>query len=293
VIAVPFFLEGEVVGNLFAATSDKAFSEREIEILTTFGQQAAVGIRNAQLYRKSEERREVALIFAKMAFSAAASVHALRNHVGAFRMYSQLVGPQLSSEALRDLGVDVAERLNRASGILDNLHEPWRGEPDGPTDINKCLQRALDKVVPNREAFQKTEKILISESLSETELMITTSSDMLTEAFRILMKNGLEAIRERISEQGKDGNLWIESRQGNDGTMEVVIRDDGIGILPEDSSKIFEMKFSTKEVGMGFGLFWTKDYVEGLGGAITVESVWQEGTTFQISLPQSLEPPKI
>jgi GAF domain-containing protein len=67
VVAVPFFLEDEVVGNLFVATRRARFSEREKQILTTFGQQAAVGIRNARLYRKSEERRQIALVFGRMA----------------------------------------------------------------------------------------------------------------------------------------------------------------------------------------------------------------------------------
>ena len=46
------------------------------------------------------------------------------------------------------------------------------------------------------------------------------------------------------------------------------------------------MAMTTKEgKGMGFGLFWTKDYVEGLGGEILVNSTVGEGTTFTILLP--------
>jgi signal transduction histidine kinase len=36
---------------------------------------------------------------------------------------------------------------------------------------------------------------------------------------------------------------------------------------------------------MGFGLFWTKDYIEGLQGTIQVESEVGAGTTFIIQLP--------
>jgi sensor histidine kinase regulating citrate/malate metabolism len=48
---------------------------------------------------------------------------------------------------------------------------------------------------------------------------------------------------------------------------------------------VFELRWSTKEAGMGFGLFWTKEYVEGLAGRIEVESVWQQGTIFRLTLP--------
>jgi sensor histidine kinase regulating citrate/malate metabolism len=33
------------------------------------------------------------------------------------------------------------------------------------------------------------------------------------------------------------------------------------------------------------GLFWAKDYVEGLGGSVKFESIWKEGTTCSIRLP--------
>jgi sensor histidine kinase regulating citrate/malate metabolism len=36
---------------------------------------------------------------------------------------------------------------------------------------------------------------------------------------------------------------------------------------------------------MGFGLFWLKDYVEGLNGRVEVESTLGEGTTFRVLLP--------
>ena len=58
------------------------------------------------------------------------------------------------------------------------------------------------------------------------------------------------------------------------------------GIDPQHLSQIFDLGWSTKKgEGMGFGLFWTKDYIEGLGGRIAVESARKQGTTFIIHLP--------
>jgi GAF domain-containing protein len=164
VVAVPFFIEDEVVGNLFVATRRAKFTAREEGILTTFGQQAAVGIRNARLYRKSEERRQIAQVFGKMAFSAAAYVHELRNQISTFRSYLDLTRllPQLSAEQSRqvlDNAPDVLLHLNRAAVILDNLHEPWRGAPDVPTDVNACVTWAIRKVFPKVEfGLQPREK---------------------------------------------------------------------------------------------------------------------------------------
>ncbi|OQY47857.1 MAG: hypothetical protein B6242_03835, partial [Anaerolineaceae bacterium 4572_78] len=70
VIAVPFFIEDEVVGNLFISSRRERFTNRETHLLTALAQQAAVGLRNARLYLKAEERRQIAQTFARMAFTA-------------------------------------------------------------------------------------------------------------------------------------------------------------------------------------------------------------------------------
>jgi signal transduction histidine kinase len=299
VVAVPFFLEDEVVGNLFVATRRARFSEREKQILTTFGQQAAVGIRNARLYRKSEERRQIALVFGRMAFSAAAYVHELRNQISTFRGYLDLTRllPRLSAEKSQEvLGIapEILLHLDRAAVILDNLHEPWRDAPDVPTDVNACLIWAIRKVFPKAELGLKALEndvldtqvgIIVRISLLAGLPAVSTSPDMLIEVFRVLVKNAAEAVKER----GQGNDLWLESRLGADSAVEVSIRDCGTGIKPENLNKIFELGWSTKKEGMGFGLFWAKDFVEGLGGNIQVESVWGQGTTFRVSLPVSVK----
>ncbi len=292
VIAVPFFLEEEeadgqvkreAVGNLFAATRSRRFSAGEIELLETLAHQAAAGIRNARLYRIIEERRQVAQVFGKMAFSAAASVHALRNHLAAFQMHLHLV--QLTPPERRDeifqLSNKMLERLDEAAKILDNLHEPWRAVVDKPTDVNSCITQAIGQAVRDREEVEAEEGIYIREELGDGLPPVQTSPDMLAEAFRVLIKNGVEAVRET----GRGGEVRVVSRRGEQDTVEVLISDEGVGIKPEDMGKIFELRWSTKEAGMGFGLFWTKEFVEGLGGSITVESEWQQGTTFRLVLP--------
>ncbi len=293
VIAVPFFLEDEVLGNLFVASRKPSFSDREKEVLITLGQQAAVGIRNARLYRRAEEQRQISQMFGRMAFSATAYIHSLRNHIGVSLNYLQLIEmmsqfPPEQHPKLLQSAPKVIEHLNEAVDILDTLHEPWRHLSDVPTDVNDCLVLALGKVLPDtRHSAEQADTatpsgLVVHKSLSEDLPLLKTSPDMLTEAFRVLIKNAVEAIEER----GNQGELWIESRLDDKATIEVSIRDNGLGIKPEHLNRIFDLGWSAKEgEGMGFGLFWTKDYIEGLKGSIRVESVWQEGTTFYIHLP--------
>lgn len=88
-----------------------------------------------------------------------------------------------------------------------------------------------------------------------------------------------------IDAMPQEGNLWISTRVVA-GAIELVIRDDGIGIPDEHLSHIFEPFYTTKEAGgSGLGLAISQNIVERHGGDIQVKSVVGEGTTFRIVLP--------
>ena len=294
VIAAPFFLETvvdgqpsiELVGNLFAATQSEKFNSWEIELLQAFGQQAAVGLRNARLYKQSEDRRVAGEILGRMAFSASASVHAFRNHIGVVRGNLSLLN-KLDSLArdeagrrklIEQLTPPIMERLTQVSDILDRLHTPWQLTSNELVDVNQCLRRALYKITQDPEGW-------VRQSLAEALPCVRTSPDMLTEAFRVIIKNSVEA----MSEKGGERWLTIQSGLNAAGEIEVRVGDNGIGIKKEHLSRIFEMRWTTKTAGLGFGLFWARDYIQGLGGHISVDSAWQKGTTFKISLPAAQE----
>jgi PAS domain S-box-containing protein len=71
----------------------------------------------------------------------------------------------------------------------------------------------------------------------------------------------------------------------------IEVEDNGKGISREYLDKIFEMFFRASEdsYGSGLGLYITKQVVEKLQGKITVESVFNEGTTFKVWLPHLIQ----
>jgi signal transduction histidine kinase len=76
-----------------------------------------------------------------------------------------------------------------------------------------------------------------------------------------------------------------------DDLVEVTVSDDGVGIAPQDSERIFERFYRTREgvglaAGSGLGLVITKAIVEAHGGRIWVESALGEGSTFHFTLPK-------
>jgi signal transduction histidine kinase len=65
----------------------------------------------------------------------------------------------------------------------------------------------------------------------------------------------------------------------------IAITDTGVGIPPEQLTRIFDGLHTTKERGMGLGLYTSKAIVERHLGSISVQSIPGEGTTFEIMVP--------
>jgi signal transduction histidine kinase len=63
------------------------------------------------------------------------------------------------------------------------------------------------------------------------------------------------------------------------------VADTGIGIKPEDMTKIFQPLFTTKPRGIGLGLTVSRKNVEAVNGRLTVDSRLGKGTTFTVTLP--------
>jgi signal transduction histidine kinase len=110
---------------------------------------------------------------------------------------------------------------------------------------------------------------------------IYVDSEQIKRVFMNIFKNAFQVMKD-------DGQLMVKGRVNN-GRMEIGITDNGPGISPENLEKIFDPFFTTKEKGVGLGLAIVKKIVENNGGEISVESKLGEYTTFNLSLPLSIE----
>jgi CheY-like chemotaxis protein/anti-sigma regulatory factor (Ser/Thr protein kinase) len=112
--------------------------------------------------------------------------------------------------------------------------------------------------------------------------------DRLRQAVQNLIDNSIKYSRDSVEVQ-------ITTRAG-DGFGTIAVADNGIGIARENLSYIFEKFYQVENIntrsheGVGLGLALTKQYVESMGGTISVESELGAGTTFTIALPLSTEP---
>jgi PAS domain S-box-containing protein len=221
--------------------------------------------------------------------------------------------------ALGDLVAGVAHELNNPLMAADTFLHVTR-EKLSPEDenqrrlelIQKCHER-IAKIINHLRDFSRQSKfdfrpIYVTEPI-ENALMIT-GQQMINHGIRIIKEfqpdlpkirgdaNQLEQVflnlisnaRDAMEKMERKKELTIAAsllRHNGWNDVEVIVKDTGNGILPENIDKIFEPFFSTKEVGQGTGLGLSICYgiIEAHGGRIEAESKVNEGTTFRVILP--------
>jgi signal transduction histidine kinase len=105
-----------------------------------------------------------------------------------------------------------------------------------------------------------------------------------------LISNGFYAADKRSREgDGAQRPALKVTTRGFDGSVEVRVRDNGIGIPPENRDKLFQPFFTTKPTGEGTGLGLSISYeivAQQHGGTITVDSEVGDFTEFTVRLPR-------
>jgi signal transduction histidine kinase len=118
-------------------------------------------------------------------------------------------------------------------------------------------------------------------------LTVRTDPDKLREVVMNLTHNAIEYNR-------PGGEVELTAAAGPNGGVIVEVRDTGIGMPPEIQGKIFERFFRADParqatgVHAGLGLAIVKEYVDRLGGKLSVDSAVGRGSRFRVELPNAL-----
>jgi signal transduction histidine kinase len=94
-----------------------------------------------------------------------------------------------------------------------------------------------------------------------------------------LMLNGIEAMKDM------GGVLTVKSQLGEDGQIEIAVKDTGPGLPVGQADKIFDAFFTTKVQGSGMGLAICKSIIESQDGRIWANGDGGRGATFHFTLP--------
>ena len=146
------------------------------------------------------------------------------------------------------------------------------------TSVSELIQQAITVYEPRCV----TNGIIIEKSLLSTRKVMLRRGEMM-QVFSNLIANSIYAMP-----SGGALYLTVEDFSGSDDGVSVTIRDTGVGIAQHDIPRVFEAFFTTRSaIGTGIGLFTAKQFVEGHGGRIELESEQRvnHGTTVRVHLP--------
>ena len=172
----------------------------------------------------------------------------------------------------------VQRETERCSAIVRNLlgFARERALTLTDADVNAALDEALF-LVANQLALQGID---LQRDLTPVPA-VRSDFGQLRQAFANIMINACDAMPE-------GGTLRVRSAfVAAEGVIAIEIADTGVGISPEQLTKVLDPFFTTKEKGTGLGLSVVYGVVERHGGRLSIESAPGAGTTVTIRLPLS------
>jgi two-component system sensor histidine kinase BaeS len=156
------------------------------------------------------------------------------------------------------------------------------------------LQRSLGSIgqlvtgaIEGAALRAKAKGVRLTGSASPNETPLPIAQEAITRVMQNLLDNA-------IRHTGQGGEIQVELQDRN-GMVEVSVRDNGEGILPEHLPHVFERFYRGEKSrsregmetgGVGLGLAIAKELVEAHGGRIWAESAPAHGTRITFALPR-------
>ena len=219
---------------------------------------------------------------------AATIAHEINNPLEAVVNLLYLMRPMVTDPQGMDYLETAENELARVSHIAKQTLGYYREHSSAKlSSISELVENALKVYEPRCKAY----RIALERHLDSNRKIVLRQGEML-QVISNLITNSLYAMP-----QG--GTLTVSVQdvsEPSDGVL-LRVRDTGVGIPRENLERVFEAFFTTRStIGTGIGLFVAKQFVEGHGGSIRVESSTareNHGTTLEIFLPvhTSHEPP--
>lgn len=229
------------------------------------------GLRPAQLAELSRRIVMVGRLSAGIA-------HEMKNPLNAMTIHLELLKQKLAS------GQPAAEHAEIIEQEIRRLDERIQGflkfvRPDEVSFAPVALAPLIASVVHAVQPEAQRAGVTIDRGC-DGSVLVEGDAAQLRDVFLNLAQNAIQAMP-------RGGRLSIGCEPTSNRRVRVRVEDTGVGIAPENLTKIFELYYTTKERGTGVGLSMVYRTIQVHNGEIDVESTVGVGTTFIIALPEA------
>lgn len=252
--------------NFMTDITDRKKTEREIEL------------KSKELLTLNAEKDKLFSIIA----------HDLRTPFSSFMGYTEMMAEDLYNmclQEIQDMAVEMKKSAFNLNILLENLLE-WSRMQSGLTSFVHSSFLLKPKIYESMSLIMQAadkKEIVIRYDIPK-HLMVDADENMLKSIIRNLLSNAVKFT-------GKGGEIVIQARPLVDDSVEISIKDSGIGMSKDIIDKLFRLNKDTSRTGTegelstGLGLILCKDFVDKHGGQIWAESEDGEGSTFYFTLP--------
>jgi GAF domain-containing protein len=291
-LGVPLMREDVPIGVIgLMRTAVMPFTDKQIELVSTFADQAVIAIENVRLFEEIQDKNQQLQMASENKSQFVSSMsHELRTPLNAIIGLTEMMVTNAARFGTKK-AMEPLQRVNRAGthllGLINQVLDLSKIEA-GKLELNPQTVRLvplIDEVVGTARQLAEQNKNRLTAEVPNDLGSLTVDPMRLRQVLFNLLSNACKFT--------KDGEVRLKAKRVADGRdwIELAVADSGIGMTPEQQAKLFE-EFSQADKttaqrfgGTGLGLAITRKLARMMGGDVRVASEPGKGSVFTVRLP--------